>query len=147
MDLCNTTCTTLSFTCAQHVQNSTRFSGRNKKTTCGNFKAGADSLGGEEGEGDFFGSDGERAKKGNSAPEETLMQTMHSRRLISRKLPFHLHCLTFVICSFHRPYLTVSATPECVCLPVCLPVCLSAAEGVPTGSDSLLLAVLAAEPW
>lgn len=34
-----------------------------------------------------------------------------------------------------------------VCLPVCLPVCLSAAEGVPTGSDSLLLAALEEELW
>lgn len=30
---------------------------------------------------------------------------------------------------------------------VCLPVCLSAAEEVPTGSDSLLLAVLEEELW
>lgn len=52
----------------------------------------------------------------------------------------------------YKPYLAVSVLlcqtyPVCVCLPVCLPVCLSAAEEVPIGSDSLLLAVLEEELW
>lgn len=126
---------------------------------CGSFKAGANLSGRGEQTKNFWKRQQTRENKNTQKKahaDDAFKVVKKQEAAASFALPQQgLRRLNMIACKNFFFFLAFfkwalphcECNPECVCLPVCLPVCLSAAEGVPTGSDSLLLAVLEAELW